>query len=933
MDEFFFILLGLLVVIGLPTLAIAAFVMVLGLRRRVTLLERRLGLAPGAPLPIVEPASEDGEPVVASVVPPMTPPVTPPSAVEPTPPSVVDATAPTPQTEPAFASEAAPADAPTPAPDPATAAARQASLEEMLGARWTVWVGGIALALGGVFLVRYSIEAGLIGPGARILAGLVFALGLVAGGEVLRRRERRDGMAGPMNAHIPGVLTAAGTVALFGTIYAAHALYGFIGAGTAFVALGLVGVATMVAAALHGPWLAGLGLVGAYATPLLVSSQSPNPWALTIYLAVVTGAAFTLARLRLWRWLAITATLAALLWGLILATELGADRLPAIVHLLVLASLVIGILGLESHRGDGNDAPFDVFALAAMLGVAGLALVVAMVDGHGGLTVATALIVAGALLLAALAVPALAPAGLIAALLAIGLAATWPVVAQSLAEPLRVIPDLVEFPSLMPDAAFLYATLLALAAAALFAGTTLTIERRPTLPLAPAIAWALAGVAGPLFLLAIAYVRLTAFTANLTFGALGLGLAALLAASTARFLAREHGENGPAMGAAASIHAAAATSALALALTMTLAGSTLTLAFALSALGTSWVALKRPMAALRWCAVGLTALVLLRSGGSWTVIGAVMTTFPDWSEIALRFALPALAIGLGGYLLRRRATDAPAAFLDGAAILLATAAGCLAIRLAIQGQDEALYGYTGLLETGLYVAMFLAMAIGFARGARMSGSIVHRIAAPASAVLALALAAGGLLILRNPIITGDTIPGSLFFNALTPSLAGTAVLCAILRRVWAGMADQAPGSDLARPIALAAGIGATLLAFLYVTAQTRFAMRDGDMMVYDVTTAESYAYSVVWLGFGVALLAGGLLFASKGARAASAVVILLTVAKVFLVDMSDLEGAWRALSFIGLGLALIGIGLVYQRLLFSGRGSKAPPQTPPSAGA
>ena len=43
--------------------------------------------------------------------------------------------------------------------------------------------------------------------------------------------------------------------------------------------------------------------------------------------------------------------------------------------------------------------------------------------------------------------------------------------------------------------------------------------------------------------------------------------------------------------------------------------------------------------------------------------------------------------------------------------------------------------------------------------------------------------------------------------------------------------------------------------------------------------------------------------------------------------MSDLEGAWRALSFIGLGAVLIGIGLVYQRLLFGKGGESPPPQT------
>ena len=45
------------------------------------------------------------------------------------------------------------------------------------------------------------------------------------------------------------------------------------------------------------------------------------------------------------------------------------------------------------------------------------------------------------------------------------------------------------------------------------------------------------------------------------------------------------------------------------------------------------------------------------------------------------------------------------------------------------------------------------------------------------------------------------------------------------------------------------------------------------------------------------------------------------MAKVFLFDMSELTGLYRALSFLGLGLCLIGIGYLYQRYVF-------PPKTP-----
>jgi uncharacterized membrane protein len=85
----------------------------------------------------------------------------------------------------------------------------------------------------------------------------------------------------------------------------------------------------------------------------------------------------------------------------------------------------------------------------------------------------------------------------------------------------------------------------------------------------------------------------------------------------------------------------------------------------------------------------------------------------------------------------------------------------------------------------------------------------------------------------------------------------------------------------------------------------------------------------VWLAYGVFLLVAGLLIDSKPARIASGAVILLTVLKVFFIDMADLTGVWRALSFIGLGLVLIGIGYLYQRLLFPPRPT-SPPAPPPA---
>ena len=89
--------------------------------------------------------------------------------------------------------------------------------------------------------------------------------------------------------------------------------------------------------------------------------------------------------------------------------------------------------------------------------------------------------------------------------------------------------------------------------------------------------------------------------------------------------------------------------------------------------------------------------------------------------------------------------------------------------------------------------------------------------------------------------------------------------------------------------------------------------------------AEQYTYSAAWLAFGVALLLAGIALTSRPLRLASAAVVLAATAKVFLIDLAGLAGGFRALSFIGLGLVLVGIGWLYQRLLFPQTRTEPPP--------
>jgi len=128
------------------------------------------------------------------------------------------------------------AKAPTKPAKPVKPAKPKRSFEEAMGAQWSVWVGGLALAIGAIFLIRFSIEAGVFTPRMRILMAGVLGVALLGAGEFMRRRDGRLGkmLGAAQQAYVPGVLTAVGIIALLGAVYAAHALFGFIGPVLAF---------------------------------------------------------------------------------------------------------------------------------------------------------------------------------------------------------------------------------------------------------------------------------------------------------------------------------------------------------------------------------------------------------------------------------------------------------------------------------------------------------------------------------------------------------------------------------------------------------------------------------------------------------------------------------------------------------------------------
>ncbi len=497
MDGLFVLI--VLLLLAAPVIGIVALIRSITDRNLLRHLDARMKALEGARV-AATPAMAEPAPAPATIV------VAP---AEPTP-------SPAPPTPP-------PTSVPLSSPSPVQSSAPQKiGFEEKFGTRWVVWVGGVALALGGIFLVRYTIQQGLIGPGVRIFLGALLALALVAAGEWARRTEKLSALSGVPSAHIPGTLTAAGTTVAYATVYAAYGLYGFLPPAVAFILLGAVALLTLGAALLHGPALAGLGVIGAYLAPMLVASAKPDFWSLYVYIAVVNAAAFALARLRMWRWLAIAAIVLGALWTLPgtqtdTVTALGAHVFHALAGFALVATFLVCGLLYGPPAAPGVIDRLSTLALVVYL-LAAAFLVLASRHDPVALTAFVVLTVATVAIAwrteaAAGAVPA-------AAVLAALVMAHWAVHmnVQGL-----LAPSGPAAPAIPEPERYDYGWHLILAAgwAALFGAGGFLAQGRSSRALVPML-WSAAAVFAPLAMLVALYYRIAQLDRSLPFAALAL---------------------------------------------------------------------------------------------------------------------------------------------------------------------------------------------------------------------------------------------------------------------------------------------------------------------------------------------------------------------------------------------------------------------------
>lgn len=198
------------------------------------------------------------------------------------------------QETPSTAHEYRPVSSPPPLPPTRTAKKPKTPEAEIhFGQKWLLIIGVAITVLGIAYFLKYAFDREWIGPAGRVAMAYLAGLGFLATGEIFRRKgEDRFGL----------YLLGGGVAVLYLSTYASYQLYGLFDQPVAF---GLMILTTALSCSLsllyNTMWLTLLGLMGGFATPVILSTGTGNFVGLMSYLTLLNAGVLAIAFFKQWR--------------------------------------------------------------------------------------------------------------------------------------------------------------------------------------------------------------------------------------------------------------------------------------------------------------------------------------------------------------------------------------------------------------------------------------------------------------------------------------------------------------------------------------------------------------------------------------------------------------------------------------------------------
>jgi len=857
---------------------------------------------PDAPMPVIYAAPATYAPAVS-----VSPVVYPPpvvvggamhAGIPPRPPVAVSPTA--------APSHAVPPVVARPKPPTAKPAKPAMSLESLIGFKGFMFVGSLILIVGVIMGMKFGIDQGWfkMPPAVRCIGAAMFGVLLLGAGEWARRK---------INALASAGLSAAGIATMYGAAWVAYGHYGLVDAPVGFALLGAAAAIGIVVALRAGlVSVAVVSLLGAYIAPWIATTPNPSPLVLPAYLiALLTlGLVLSARRPRPFR-----ALRGVVWWGTVImgtaavfyAADVGKPMIGlgflAIVWAAVHAELWYGArkapeaLGPVEAKGLSWRATRPVLSTfattmwAAAIGVWSLSWATGGIQPPDWFVTAAIAVAAG-------------------------------VVAMILAGNLRVLIDTPE-----NDGERLGAALMAQAGALVVATVVLALAGR---------AEVLAGI-----LIGVAAVFAGRWIKSRSLDVYGLIVLALTVGRMVMYDSWRGTITGPR--ALGSVF-----------LGLSITEWTLLMCFAAAGWAAAGVLLVRSQASGMWRSLGAACMAIALCVA---FAGFISPHSEMVSVLVLAILLCVGAFGVG---------NAVGSIGLLVIAMVAMAASCVAaIGLQAQRPETISWAWQGggIMLSRWGMAMLLAALAWAGFAAVLRKNWTARAAEWSAAVIACAAAAGVMLFLSVLAPGSHTGPvawvwlglgiGLFAVHHLFPRLAidvmGFAGLLAATG-LWAITYLPSDWVGSARPIGLHPGLvqGLALAAALWCSAVVLWkrsgkvgaatfpeALRSvvaGAVGLIFISTSlevrraamtwfasgaddfgERAALSIWWGLFGLALIGVGFWRRVPLVRHSGLALMAIAAGKAVIFDLADVPAGWRAASFLGLGLMMLAVGLVYAK--------------------
>ena len=204
------------------------------------------------------------------------------------------------------------------------------SLLSNIQENWLVWVGALAMLIGGGYLVQVIGSHIQFSPFMRVSFAFVISLLMVLVGEWFHRKEQQN----PQRAaraqgftYVPAAVTGTGLTGIYCTVIFAFVVYQMLTPSISLIILASAAFFSLALSLRQGPLMAVLGLIGGYTAPLWIGGNEPNYFLLAGYICAISFAATLLMQKVRRAWITPSIAIPHVIWMLLLIESVPTELL------------------------------------------------------------------------------------------------------------------------------------------------------------------------------------------------------------------------------------------------------------------------------------------------------------------------------------------------------------------------------------------------------------------------------------------------------------------------------------------------------------------------------------------------------------------------------------------------------------------------------